>query len=343
MQDLVTIGIPVYRAVDFVEASMMSALNQTYPHLEFLVIDDCGGDGTMDVIFRLQMTHPRGTDIRILRNDQNSGPGYSRNRIIEEARGNYLYFMDSDDIIEPNTIEILINAIKQNRAQIAYASYEIINTQNNNPKEVHQKDAVLFEKKGDLALYAFKNVNIFHVSVCNFLVDLSFLRDTGVRFLHTSFWEDMAFTTELVQEIDRAVLLSDITYHYLRRTGSLSHYQDREVFDKNEISKNVSVIDYLKKKCKQQKYFSYIPYLCYNLELNSFYIVCHVLKYAGKIHPSFTSQELQLILQHPLPFYQIIRFKRKKTSNLALWLLGKIPTWLFVPSIILMGKLRKAL
>ena len=60
--------------------------------------------------------------------------------------------------------------------------------------------------------------------------------------------EDLAFTYEMVTRVRKAVLLSKITYHYLCRSGSLSHYQDREQLDKSEIIENVSVLDFLKRK-----------------------------------------------------------------------------------------------
>lgn len=112
MNYIVTIGIPVYKAVDFIDNTLESALNQTFESIEYLVIDDCGNDGSIDIVERLQKEHPRGRDIRILYNNSNFGVGMTRNRILDEAQGQYLYFLDSDDLIEPDTISCLVeNAI----------------------------------------------------------------------------------------------------------------------------------------------------------------------------------------------------------------------------------------
>ena len=118
----VTIGIPVFQAVDYIEATMLSALRQTYGSIEFLIVDDRGTDGTIEIVERLQREHPRGGNIRILRNAKNLGVSPSRNRIIDEARGRYLYFLDSDDIIEPNTIELMVNTMQVNHCDVIYAS-----------------------------------------------------------------------------------------------------------------------------------------------------------------------------------------------------------------------------
>ena len=175
------------------------------------------------------------------------------------------------------------------------------------------------------------------------LIDLEFLRQTGLRFINTCYWEDMAYTTELLTKITRAVLLSNITYHYMWRPDSLSHYQEREHLHKDEIMDNISVINYLKGKCKIWKNEFYTPYLCKDLEMNSFYIACHVIRNAHRIDPCFSNQEIQNILQHPLALWDILEFGHLKFMNIILWLLGRMPLFLFLPTIRLVGKMKKAI
>ena len=339
----VTIGIPVYRSIGYVMDTMISVLNQTYRDIEFLIVDDCGNDGSIDLIRNLQHNHSRGKDINILNNDSNRGVGYCRNRIIDEAKGRFLYFMDSDDTIEPNTIQLLYDAIIQNHVQIAYGSYEIIDGIGNSPIEKYQKDSLVLKGEDELAMYVFKNNNIFHVSVCNHLVDLSFLRQSGVRFIDASYWEDMVYTTELVTKIGSAVLLPDITYHYYRHSDSLSNYQVRNTYEKEEVKKNISVIQLLKEKCVTFLGKNYLPYLCYNLEVSSFYIVCHIYRNANKIYPRFTFLEMRDILRHPLIISKIMEFKNLKVTNLCLWFLANLPIPLFIAIIWLVGKNKKAI
>lgn len=339
----VTIGIPVYQAREYVRNSLLSALGQSYPDIEFLIVDDCGNDGSMEIIEELQRTHARGEHIRILKNPRNLQVGYTRNRVIDEACGEYLYFLDSDDLIEPDTIQLLVKAINDHQAEVAYASYEVVDRVNDSPNREFRKPSCQFFRQGQLALYAFKHASIFHVSVCNCLYRLDFLRREKLRFLDTAFWEDMAFTYELVQRVSRAVLLSDITYHYILRPGSLSHYQDREQLDKSEIMNNVSTIDYLKGQCRLSAGKSYLPYLCYNLEMSSFYIVCHIVKHASRISPAFTWKEMHRILRHPLGLAELLFFRSKLLHNLVLWTLGRLPVPLFIPSLWIMGKLKRTI
>jgi len=329
----VTIGIPVYRAVNYIEDTINSALNQTFSDIEFLIVDDCGNDGTIDYISFLQNYNHRGKDIRILKNDKNHGVSFCRNRIIDEARGKYLYFMDADDMIEPNTIQILFDAVMQNQSQVAYGSYEIIDTINNSSKRVYQKASKVFVSEDELALYAFKNNNVFHVSVCNCLIDLSFLRQIGLKFLNVSYWEDMAFTSEFVTRVNKAVLLPDVTYHYICRPDSLSHFQERVRYDKQEIMSNIFVLDYLKRKCIPMRGKIYLPYLCYTLEMNSFYAVCHIMRHFNQIYPRFKWYEIKEIMHHPMRISKILLFRQKQLSNLFFFIMSVMPISLFKSTI----------
>ena len=339
----ITIGIPVYQSVDYIQDTMNSALDQSFPDIEFLIVDDCGNDGTMDVISHFQTSHPRGNDIRILVNEKNKGVSYSRNRIIEEARGRFLYFMDSDDTIEPYTIQLLYDVIIYHHVQVAYGSYEIKDGIGNSPNEVYQKDALVLKGEDELAMYAFKNNHIFHVSACNHLINLGFLRQSNVRFIDASYWEDMVYTTELVTKVESAVLLPDITYHYLRRQNSLSHYQERDVYEKKEIMENAFVLDMLKETFLEMKGKKYLPYICYNIEMNCFYMVCHVIRHADCINPMISSIEMRNMMKFPIPLKEIIKFRHRRFSNMLFALLGVMPIHLFRPFLCVVGKLKKAI
>lgn len=343
MQYEVTIGIPVYRAVNYIEKTMESALSQSYPNIEFLILDDCGKDGSMDVVERLQKEHPRGKDIRILRHDKNYGIGIARNRILDEAQGKYLFFLDSDDIINNDTIQILIDEVQKIDADIVYGSWDRIDIIDKTPPVQSIYPYMQFTKDDELAMYAFKNYSSFRISVCNCLMNLKFIRSHNLRFIDAIFWEDMAFTYELVTKVRRAVLLAKITYHYLCRSNSLSHYQIRELLTKSEIMDNVMVLDYLKNKSKQFKNKTYLSYYCYNLEMNSFYTVCYILKYYQRIVPKPSYDEMTRILAHPIGIWEISQFRDKLFHNLFFWLLGHLPSSCSIIIVRLIGKIKKAI
>ena len=300
----VTIGIPVYKAVDYIEKTMESALNQTFDSIEYLIVDDCGNDGTIEIVERLQKEHPRGKDIRILYNKQNLGVGKTRNIILDEVQGEYLFFLDSDDILEPDAIEKMMKAARQYQAEIVYGSW---------------------------------------IRVDNALFNLNMIRQNHMRFIDTIFWEDLAFTYDLVPKVSRAVLLSDITYHYLCRPGSLSQYQDRDLIQKKEIHTNVLTIDYLKEKSVDLCGKSFFPYLYYNLETNSFYVLCYILKNYQRIVPEFSDSEIEMILKYPISIWKIIRFRHRRVYNLMYFGLSHMPSFLSLFIVKLLGKIKKVI
>lgn len=339
MQYEVTIGIPIFKTVDYIDATMQSALSQTYSDIEFLVVDDCGNDGSIDKVEKYQREHARGLFINILHNEKNMGISYCRNLIIDEAKGKYLFFMDSDDTIEPNTIQLLINAVNLIHAQAAFASYEIIDHVNETPNQVYRNKSMMFLGEGKLAVYAFKNTKNFHVSVCNALINVDFLRQTGVRFINTQYWEDFAFIVEFLPKVNRAILLSDTTYHYHLHTGSLSQYQKRNQFTKDEIMNNVSTIDYLKNQITRLRNQPYIPYLCYNLEMTSFYIDCYIINH--RIDPAISSNEMRHILHHPMNFMDVLSFRHKFLPNFVFWIISRLPSFFFMMLINLLCKIKR--
>lgn len=339
----VTIGIPVYKAVDYIEKTMESALSQTFASIEYLIVDDCGNDGTIKVVERLQKEHPRGKDIHILYNEQNLRVGKTRNIILDEAQGEYLFFLDSDDILESDAIEKMMRAARQYQAEIVYGSWIRVDKIHHQPMQQNYYPNLQFLKPDELAMYAFKNYSSFRISVCNALFDLNMLRLNHMRFIDTIFWEDLAFTYDLVPKVSRAVLLSDITYHYLCRPGSLSQYQDCDLIQKKEIQTNVLTIDYLKDKSLSYCDKNYLPYLCYNLEMNSFYIVCYVLKHRYKIEQTYNYKELRDYMHFPVCLSKILFFKKKRISCLMLWIIAHLPSSIFVIVIKVIGKVKHIL
>lgn len=337
----VTIGIPVYRSEAYIRRALESALNQTYPSIEFLLIDDAGGDGAIAIIQEMQQTHQRGADIRIISHDSNWGVSASRNQMIEEAKGEYLYFMDSDDRIAAHTISLLMQNCRQYEAEVVFGSYEKIET--SGKRMVYQYPSLILLGKDQLAEYAYRKYGGIQASSCNFLVKTSLLRQNNLRFIDTNYWEDLVFTFDLVTYIFRAVLLPDITYTYLCRENSLSHYQQRKIISKEEIMKNVYAIDHLKDTSSKLANKVYFPNRCYNIVMTDFYIACNILKRRKDIQPLISNKEIKAIMHHPATWRQICTFQQSRLKNLLLYMIGKLPSTLCVATIWILGKLKKLL
>lgn len=337
----VTIGIPVYNVEPYITQSLESALAQTYPSIEFLLVDDASDDSSADIVRSFQVNHTRGADIRLFSNPNNLGVSATRNRIIEEARGEYLYFMDADDVITENAISLLMHQLQLYQAEIAFGSYE--KTETSGLKSIYQYPEIQLFEDDALANFSYRKFGGIQASACNYLVKLSVLREHHLRFVDVNYWEDLVFTFDLVTYIHRAVLISQITYYYQCRENSLSNYQARQEISKVEILNNVKAIDVLKTNTQRYLCKPYYPKRCYVVMMTYFYMVCNILKRGKDVQPPFSYKEIRSLMSHPATFKEICSFQHTRFLNLILYLIGKLPSFLCVETIRCLGKMKKLL
>ena len=337
----VTIGIPVYKAVNYVSETLMSALNQNFESLEFLILDDCGNDGSMDIVYSIACTHHRNKDIHILRQPRNMGIGEARNRIIDEAQGRYLFFLDSDDILPPEAIRVMYDAAVKYEAQIVYGSNERVFDYGGDVRTIQELyEPLLFYSNNDFADYAYAKYGNIPANVWKFLIDINVYRNNNLRFPDINFWEDFAMTIDLPTYIERAVFLPNITYRYFSRYGTLSNNQQRSSIQKEEIVKIAAAIGNLKTNSLRIKDKPYYLKRCFKLMMTEFYMVCYILKHRKIITPHFSSKELCDMMNSPLSLHEVIGIDRWKFKNLALYILGVVPPFVSVGIMWVLGKIK---
>ena len=335
----VTIGIPVYNSEKYLKLSILSALNQTYNSYEILVVDDGSNDKSMNIIQQLVLSHPRGNSLRIISHTTNVGVSKSRNDIIDNAKGKYLFFMDSDDIISEGAIALMIQVIREYNAEICFGSYEKIDIWGK--KLIYQYPFIHLNGEDQLAIFAYRKFAGIQASACNYIVKTSLLREKQHRFINTNYWEDYIFTFDLVTFVSHAVLLPNITYSYICHEGSLSQYQRRSLISKEEIMRNIEAIDYLKQSSLKLHNKVYYPNRCYNLVMMDFYIAFDIIIKGRDITPPFSNKEIKAILFYPWTFRQICSFRYSRLKNFFLFMLGKLPDFLCVACIWMIGKAKK--
>lgn len=335
----VTIGIPVYNVEKYIRSSLDSALAQTFESIEFLILDDCGTDKSIDIVKEYQQMHPRGRDIRIVRQPNNMGIGETRNRIIDETRSPYLYLLDSDDDITPNTIELLYRNAKEYDADIVYGSYERIELFDEQMKRtVYRYPSTFFLKEHEFSDYVYTKFDNLQATTWNFLIKINVLRKNNLRFESIRYWEDFTFTMDLPTFITRAVLLHDITYFYYCRYGSLSNFQERSYIDKSEIMATVRVMNEVKAKSDRLRNKPYFHKRMMKVMKTLLYMACTILKDEKVISPSFSNREIRDLMHSPLSLFDILKMNGWRVRNLTLYLLGVLPPAVSVSLIRRFGK-----
>lgn len=125
--NLVSIIMPSYNTAQYIEKTIKSVLDQTYTNWELIIVDDCSTDNTDEVV-KNYLTDKR---IKYLKNEQNSGAAVSRNRALREAKGQWIAFLDSDDLWMPEKLEKQICFMKEKGYFFSYTDYEEINAEGN--------------------------------------------------------------------------------------------------------------------------------------------------------------------------------------------------------------------
>lgn len=123
---LVSIIMPAYNSAGFIRETIESVQAQTYLVWELLVVDDCSTDGTSDVVDGLSRADPR---VRCLRLERNSGAAVARNRAMAAARGQYMAFLDSDDLWHPDKLSRQIDFMRTRGVSFCCTSYEQVDEQ----------------------------------------------------------------------------------------------------------------------------------------------------------------------------------------------------------------------
>ncbi|MDR2087194.1 MAG: glycosyltransferase [Dysgonamonadaceae bacterium] len=209
--DLVTFAIPVYNAENYIEKTMLSALNQTYPHIEFLIVDDRGTDSTMKIIENIVATHPRGKHIRIVKHPSNIGIGAGRNTAIEQANGKYLFFMDNDDTVTPDCIQKLYDKMLKTDVDFVCGSH---NEVEKGKIRIRSNNFIEKDKKQIILSY-FDSRKFPSIATWNKLFKVSFLRENNIRCVPHQITEDWYFTFQLLLHAQSYCVIPDITYSYL--------------------------------------------------------------------------------------------------------------------------------
>lgn len=118
---LVSIIMPSWNTGQFIAESIESVINQTYKKWELIIVDDCSTDNTDEVLALFDDER-----IKYFKNEKNSGAALTRNKALREAQGEWIAFLDSDDLWKPQKLEHQLEFMKKNNVFFSYHEYEKI-------------------------------------------------------------------------------------------------------------------------------------------------------------------------------------------------------------------------
>lgn len=229
--NLISIVVPVYNVRNFLTNCLESILNQTYKNLEILLVDDGSKDGSGELCDELSSRDPR---IRVFHKD-NGGLSDARNFGIEHSKGDYISFIDSDDIISPYYVEVLYNMLSNANAEISigcfshcYNEDELIFTKVDSFKKLDVNSAIssmLYQKE-------------ISVSACAKLFKRSCF--DNIKFPIGKLYEDSAIMYLLLDKANVIAYSESKIYGYFHRLNTITTRTfDTKNFDSFYISKEI--------------------------------------------------------------------------------------------------------
>ena len=202
----ISVIVPVYNVEKYLELCVKSIENQTYKNLEILLIDDGSTDNSLKIALDCSNKYD---NIKVI-SKKNNGQGSARNVGIKESTGDYISFIDSDDIIDKNMYRDMINCITDNKLDIVECSYQEFCKEKKG--FVYKSGAKPNELYSGKEYYELNPI----LSPCNKLYDAHFLKRIGFECTENRYAEDAYDITYLILRADR-IMKIDKCYYFYRR------------------------------------------------------------------------------------------------------------------------------
>jgi len=249
MNPLVTVSIPIFKCEKFIIRCLESVKNQTYKNLEIILVNDCTPDNSM-ILIKNFMEANQDLNIRIIEHKENSGLSVVRNNGIKAATGEYLFFLDSDDEITPDCIQLLVENVEKTDAQIIIAQNRWINTFDNTTKDFGFP--TIAEKKyydNNLEIFSVYSKGGFPSSSWNKLFKRDFIIGNQIYFVPGLFAQDELWFFHLLLKTDTLAIIDDITYLYYLHGESVIFNRKKRNFENY-----LTILEYLTQSYKEEKH-----------------------------------------------------------------------------------------
>lgn len=202
--DLISIIVPVYNVEFYLERCLTSIFNQTYPNIEVILVNDGSTDNSAEICNQIKNNHPQ----KVMVIDKpNGGLGSARNMGLKNINGDFIFFVDSDDWLEPDALEYLYHILKSSNADFAMGE----NSRENNSRD---------NRGGELLLNQYEFLNYFFKINNQKNVQYSWgklykkVLFEDISFPENIVAEDIITTFRIIMKSKRIVYSNKLVYHY---------------------------------------------------------------------------------------------------------------------------------
>ncbi len=225
---LVSVIIPVYNVEKYLKECLDSVINQSYNNLEIIVVNDNSPDGSGEIANRYSKKDAR---VKLIHKQMNEGLNYARRDGFKKSTGEYVAFLDSDDLLHQRSIEIYVQAFSENKTDVVVAGFFDFS---DDSKDIHQLvssvedmgEARLLSSKKAIMRYALLGDPTFpdanYMTACGKLYSRKLIE--GIDWSKSNFrsYEDNFWTPQVLMHADRVALITNKLYFYRRDVSHTS-------------------------------------------------------------------------------------------------------------------------
>lgn len=299
---LVSVIIPVYNTEKYLDRCINSVLAQTLSDIEVLLIDDGSTDGSGKICDDYARKDKR---IHVI-HTSNQGVSHARNRGLEQAKGEYISFIDSDDWIDSNMLETLFLLIKTRHTDLSTCGYTIEEEQGNIIYNVNIRKTYILDKWKAISSLFHDSYYRYKGNLWDKLYDKKIIDDYQIRFNNNIYYnEDRLFIFQYLNHCHYITYTTTPYYHYIiRNTSAMYSFQNTynkkliTFMDAFDIMSSISLT--FPQSVRRSISTDYIK--------NS---ILFFAKYSRHLSLSFIKKRIRLIIKNTyasLPFYEKIKY-----------------------------------
>lgn len=220
-----SIIIPVYNVELYIESCLLSIINQTIEFsFEIILIDDCGKDNSMTIVKNIIDKYSHSHTFNIISHTRNQGLSAARNTGVKNAKGDYIFFLDSDDKLAPNSLNLFNDYLKRyGDGDFFIGNYETIGGQNNYRLNTSH---IIYNNNKEI-LNAYIN-NEWYVMACGKFIKRNFFVSNNLWFPLRKLHEDLYFSFLLAFSANKMIVIQENVYIYRIHGNSISKSPKRK-------------------------------------------------------------------------------------------------------------------
>ena len=211
----ISVVIPVYKVEAYITHTMQSLENQTLRDFEIILVDD----GSPDQSIAVAKAALENSDLTYhILTQENGGQGIARNTGVAAAKGEWIFFLDSDDVIQPETLENLLKLTEAYpAADIVYTGYQYVHEDVFCKGPETESTVTVFNREEMLRGFLLRQKVVL---VPGTLYRKAFLENNNIRHVGIRWSEDQLFMWNVLSHVNQAVYTSEVLYNYFRHPGS---------------------------------------------------------------------------------------------------------------------------